>query len=104
MARSKLIWYSIFGAACITALAIVLRMHGASRPALYLSYPGVYLMQSFLQRFLDWLPGGFGMNLIAETFTFIFANTASYAIVIFLLLRIFIPDRSEDLPPIVDKK
>jgi hypothetical protein len=102
--RSKLISYSIIGGVGITALAIALRMHGASKPALYLAYPGVYLMQSFLQGFLDWLPGGLGMNLIAETFTFILANTASYTLVIFLLLRIFIPDRSEDLPSIVGEE
>ena len=101
--RSKLIWYSIFGGAGITVLAIALRMLGISRPVIYLSYPGIYLMQSFLQSFLDWLPWGFG-NLITETLTFLLANTLSYAIVIFLLLRIFVPDRSEDLPPIVDEK
>jgi hypothetical protein len=101
--RTTLIWCSILGGACITALAIALRMHGASGPAFYLSYPGIYLMQSFLQSFLDWLPWGLG-NLITETCTFIIANSVSYTLVIFLLLRIFIPDRSEDLPPIVDEK
>jgi hypothetical protein len=97
--RTKLIWYSLLGGACITALAIVLRMHGVPRPAFYLSYPGIYLMQSFLQSFLDWLPWGLG-NLITEALAFILANTVSFALVIFLLLRIFVPDRSEELPPI----
>ncbi len=96
--RSKLIWYSIIGGAAITALAIVLHGIGSRQPAKYLSYPGIYLMDSFLQRFLDWLPGGFGLNLIVQTLAFFLANTASYAIVILLVLRIFIPDRSEALP------
>jgi hypothetical protein len=102
--RSRLIWNSILGGGCITILAIALRMFGIAWPVRYLSYPGIYLMQSFLQRFLDWLPGGFGMNLIAETLTFIIANTLSFALVIFLVLRIFIPDRSEELSPIVAGK
>ncbi len=102
--RSKLIWYSILGGVCITALAILLRTHGVYRPVLYLTYPGVYFMQSFLLRFLDWLPRSVGMNPAVETLTFIIVNSASYAFVIFLLLRIFIPDRSQDLPSIVDEK
>ena len=61
-------------------------------------------MQSFLQRFLDWLPGDFGLNLIVDNLTFFIANTLSFALVIFLLLRIFNPDRSETLPPIANEK
>ena len=88
----------------MTTLAIVLRAQGAHRLVFYLAYPGIYWMQSFLQRFLVWLPFGIGTNAIAETFTFILANTASYAILIFLLLRIFIPDRSQNLPSLSNQK
>ena len=102
--RSKLIWYSILGGACITALAIAIRIYGNGQIAFYLGYPGIYCMQSFLQRFLDWLPGGIGMNAIAEILAFAISNTASFAALIFLLLRIFIPDRSKALPPLVDEK
>ncbi len=102
--RSKLIWYSLLGGTCITALAITLRIYGSGQFAFYLGYPGIYCMQSFLQTFLDWLPGGIGMNAIAEILAFAISNTASFAALIFLLLRIFIPDRSKALPPLLDKK
>jgi hypothetical protein len=102
--RSKLIWYSLLGGACITALAIVVRVYGTGNVAFYLGYPGIYCMQSFLQRFLDWLPGGIGMNAIAEILAFAISNTASFAALIFLLLRIFIPDRSNTSPALLDEK
>lgn len=102
--RSKLIWYSVLGGFLITALAIVLRSVGIYRPIPYLTYPGSYLMQAFVERFLSWLPWGIGDNLLSELFAFVFLNVLGYAFVIFLLLRIFIPDRSGELPPITGEK
>ncbi len=99
--RAKLIWDSIMGGTFITALAITLQLLGIHRPVLWLSYPGVYFMQAFFLRFLAWLPGGIGDNLIAETLGFVVWNTAAFAFVIFLVLRIFWPDRSGELGSIV---
>jgi hypothetical protein len=102
--RPKLIWYSLLGGACISALSITIRIYGNGQIAFYLGYPGIYCMQSFLQGFLDWLPGGIGMNAIAEILAFTISNTTCFAGLIFLLLRIFIPDRSKTLPPLLDEK
>jgi hypothetical protein len=101
--RSKLIWYSILGGVGFTALGLVLRMAGIYRPVPYLLYPGSYLMQAGIARFLEWLPWDIGGNLISELLAFFVLNVAGYAFVIFLLLRIFYPDRSQNLPPIIEK-
>jgi len=102
--RSTLIWYSLLGGFLITALAVVLRSMGIYRPVPYLTYPGSYLMQAFVERFLSWLPWGIGDSLVLELFAFVVLNVLGYALVIFLLLRIFIPNRSDDLPPITGGK
>jgi hypothetical protein len=102
--RSKLIWYSILSGLFITFLAIGLRWAGIYRPVPYLTYPGSYLMQAFVERVLGWLPWGIGDNLVSELFAFFTLNVLGYASVIFLLLRIFIPDRTSDLPSITGKK
>jgi hypothetical protein len=102
--RRKLIGYSILGGVCITLLAVVLRFAGIYRPVPYLTYPGAYLMQIFFQRFLEWIPWKYADNLISEDLLFYVLNVLGYAFVIFLLLRIFFPDRSSDLPPLTGKK
>ena len=43
-------------------------------------------------------------NLISELLLFFALNVLGYAFVIFLLLRIFFPDRSSELPPLTGKK
>jgi len=96
--RKRLIVYSVLGGAFITVLAVVLRAMGIYRPVPYLTYPGVYLMQAFVDRMLGWIPWGLGDNLISETIVFFALNVGGYATVIFLVLRIFVPDRSRDLP------
>jgi hypothetical protein len=102
--RRKLIWYSILGGVFITLLAIALRFAGISRPVPYLTYAGSYLMQIFFQRLLEWIPWQYADNLISEDLLFFVLNVLGYALVIFLLLRIFFPDRSLDLPPLTGKK
>jgi hypothetical protein len=98
--RRRLIFYAVLGGVFITVLAIVLRSMGIYRPVPYLTYPGVYLMQAFVDRMLGWVPWGLGDNLISELVAFFALNVAGYAAVIFLILRIFLPDRSRDLPPL----
>jgi len=102
--RRKLIWYSILGGVFITILAVALRSAGIDRPVPYLTYSGSYLMQAFFQRFLEWIPWKYADNLISELLLFFVLNVLGYAFVIFLLLRIFFPDRSGDLPPLTGKK
>jgi len=102
--RRKLIWYSILGGVFLTLLALVLRFAGIYRPVPYLTYAGVYLMQAFFQRFLEWIPWQYADNPFSELVLFFVLNVLGYALVIFLLLRIFIPDRSSDLPPMTGKK
>ena len=102
--RRKLIWYSIVGGAFLTLLAIVLRFAGINWPVPYLTYPGAYLMQTFFQRFLEWIPWQYADNLISELLLFFLLNVLGYAFVIFLLLRIFFPDRSAELPPLIGNK
>jgi hypothetical protein len=102
--RRKLISYSIFGGVFITLLAIALRSAGIYRPVPYLTYSGSYLMQAFFQRFLEWIPWKYADNLISELLLFFVLNVLGYAFVIFLLLRIFFPDRSGELPPLTGKK
>ena len=102
--RRKLIWYSILSGVFITLLAIVLRFAGIYWPVPYLTYAGAYLMETFFQRFLEWIPWTYADNLISEVVLFLLLNILGYAFVIFLLLRIFFPDRSSELPPLTGKK
>ncbi len=102
--RRRLIWYSIVGGVFVTLLAIALRSAGINRPVPYLTYSGSYLMQVFFQRFLEWIPWKYADNLISELLLFFALNVLGYAFVIFLLLRIFFPDRSSELPPLTGKK
>jgi len=98
--RKKLLLISVVGGVFITLLAVALRAMGIYRPVPYLTYPGSYLMGAFVDRMLGWIPWGLGDNLISEWIVFFLLNVAGYAFVIFLILRIFYPDRSEELPPI----
>ena len=102
--RRKLIWYSILGGGFLTLLAIALRSAGIYKPVPYLTYAGSYLMQIFFQRFLEWIPWKYADNLISEDLLFFALNVLGYSFVIFLLLRIFFPDRSSELPPMAGKK
>jgi hypothetical protein len=102
--RRKLIWYSILGGVFVTLLAFALRFAGIHWPVPYLTYAGTYLMQIFFQRFLEWIPWKYADNLITEDLLFFVLNVLGYAFVIFLLLRIFFPDRSSALPPLTSKK
>lgn len=102
--RKKLVVYSVLGGVFITVLAVVLRAVGIYRPVPYLTYPGAYLMQAFVDRMLGWIPWGLGDNIISELAVFFAINVAGYAAVIFLVLRIFFPDRSGDLPPLTGGK
>ena len=102
--RRKLIWYSISGGVFITLLALALRFAGINRPVPYVTYSGSYLMQTFFQRFLEWIPWQYADNLISELVLFFVLNVLGYAFVIFLLLRIFFPDRSSELPPLTGEK
>lgn len=102
--RRKLIWISVLGGVFITVLAIVLRALGIHQPVPYLTYPGVYLMQAFVDRMLGWIPWGLGDNLISEDLVFFSLNVAGYAAVIFLILRIFFPDRSGELALLTGNK
>ena len=61
-------------------------------------------MQALVDRLLGYIPWGLGDNLISELVVFFALNVAGYAFVIFLLLRIFYPDRSHELPPITGEK
>jgi hypothetical protein len=101
--RRRLIWYSISGGVLITVLGLALRFAGISRPVPYLTYSGSYLMQIFFQRFLEWIPWKYADNLITELLLFFVLNVLGYAFVIFLLLRIFFPERSNELPPLTGK-
>jgi hypothetical protein len=102
--RRGLIWYSICSGVFITLLAIALRAVGIYRPVPYLTYSGAYLMQAFFQRFLEWIPWRYADNLISELLLFFVLNVLGYAFVIYLLLRIFFPDRSGELPPLIGKR
>ncbi|HTP68913.1 MAG TPA: hypothetical protein VMJ35_08430 [Dongiaceae bacterium] len=102
--RRKLIWWSILGGVLITLLAVILRSAGITGPVPYLSYGGAYLMETFFQRFLEWIPWQYADNLISEVALFLLLNILSYAFVIFLVLRIFFPDRSSDLPSLTNKR
>lgn len=102
--RRKLIWYSVLGGVFLTLLALLLRSAGITWPVPYLTYAGSYLMQMFFQRFLEWIPWQYADNLITEDLLFFVLNVLGYAFVIFLLLRIFYPDRSSELPPLIGKK
>jgi hypothetical protein len=102
--RRELIGYSILGGIFLTLLAIALRFAGIYRPVPYLTYAGAYLMQTFFQRFLAWIPWKYADNLISEDLLFFVLNILGYALVIFLLLRIFFPDRSSELPSLTGKK
>ena len=102
--RRKLIWYSILCGVFLTLLAIVLRLAGIYWAVPYLTYAGAYLMQAFFQRLLEWIPWKYADNLISELILFFVLNVLGYAFVIFLLLRIFLPDRSSELPPLTGKK
>ena len=102
--RRKLIWYSILGGVFLTLLGIMLRSAGIYWPVPYLTYAGAYLMETFFQRFLEWIPWKYADNLISEVVLFLLSNIVGYAFVIFLLLRIFFPDRSSELPPLTGKK
>ena len=102
--RKRLILYSVLGGVLITTLAVLLRFMGIYRPVPYLTYPGSYLMQAFVDRLLGWIPWGLGDNLISELLVFFALNATGYAAVIFLILRIFFPDRSGDLPPMTGEK
>ena len=102
--RRKLIWYSILGGVFLTLLAILLRFAGIYWPVPYLTYAGAYLMQAFFLKFLERIPWLYADNLISELLLFFVLNVLGYAFVLFLLLRIFIPDRSSELPPLTGKK
>jgi hypothetical protein len=102
--RRKLICYSILGGVLITALGIGLRFAEIYGPVPYLTYSGSYLMQVFFQRFLEWIPWRYADNLISELVLFVVLNVLGYAGLIFLLLRIFIPDHSGKLPSITGEK
>jgi hypothetical protein len=102
--RRKLIWWSLLAGVFITVLGLALRFAGITAPVPYLTYSGSYLMQIFFQRFLEWIPWQYADNLISELVLFFVLNVLGYAFVIFLLLRIFFPDRSGELPPLTDKK
>jgi len=102
--RLKLICYSVLGGIFLTLLGIVLRIAGIHRPVPYLTYAGAYLMQAFFERLLEWIPWKYADNLISELLLFFLLNVAGYAFVIFLLLRIFFPDRSSELPSLTGRK
>jgi hypothetical protein len=102
--RRKLIWWSLLGGVFITVAGISLRFAGIKGPVPYLTYSGSYLMQVFFQRFLEWIPWRYADNLISELVLFFFLNAVGYGFVIFLLLRIFFPDRSGELPPLTEEK
>ena len=102
--RRRLVWISVLGGVFITLLGIALRALGIHQPVPYLTYPGVYLMQAFVDRMLGWIPWGLGDNLLSEALVFFALNVAGYAAVIFLMLRIFFPDRSGELPPLTGNK
>jgi hypothetical protein len=102
--RRRLIWWSVWGGVFITVLGLVLHMAGINRPVPYLTYSGTYLMQVFFQRFLEWIPWEYADNLISEDVLFFVLNVAGYGFVIFILLRIFFPDRSGELPPLTERK
>jgi hypothetical protein len=102
--RLKLIWFSIFGGVLITLFAVALQSAGIHGPVPYLTYAGAYLMEIFFQRFLEWIPWKYADNLISELLLFFVLNVLGYGSVIFLLLRIFFPDRSGELPPLTGKE
>jgi len=102
--QRKLIWWSLLGGVFITVLGLGLRFAGITGPVPYLTYSGSYLMQIFFQRFLEWIPWRYADNLISELVLFFVLNVLGYGLVIFLLLRIFFPDRSGELPPLTNNK
>jgi hypothetical protein len=102
--RGTLIWYSVFSGVFITFLAIVLRSAGIYQPIPYLTYPGAYMMQNLFLKLLAWIPWKYADNLFSELFLFFLSNVLGYGLVTFLLLRIFFPDRTGELPPLTDKK
>jgi hypothetical protein len=97
--RRKLIWYSILGGIVLTLLAIVLRFAGINWPVPYLTYPGAYLPE--IPR-MDPM-AVCGQSHLRRPFV-LWVDVLGYAFVIFLLLRIFFPDRSSELPPLTGKK
>ena len=102
--RRKLIGWSVLGGVSFTVLGLALRFAGISGPVPYLTYPGAYLMQIFFQRFLERIPWQYADNLLTEFVLFFALNVLGYAFVIYLLLRIFFPDRSGTLPPLAGKE
>jgi hypothetical protein len=102
--QRKLIDWSLLGGASITILGLTLRSAGITGPVPYLTYSGSYLMQIFFQRFLEWIPWKYADNLISEFVLFFALNVLGYTFVIYLLLRIFFPDRSGTLPPLTGEK
>ena len=94
----------MLGGVFITLLAVALRAMGIYRPVPYLTYPGSYLMNTFVDRMLGSVPWGLGDNLISELAVFFALNVVGYALVIYLLLRIFYPDRSNQLPPLTGNR
>jgi hypothetical protein len=102
--QRKLIRWSLLGGVSITVLGLAFRFAGISGPVPYLTYSGSYLMQIFFQRFLEWIPSRYADNLLSEFVLFFALNVLGYAFVIYLLLRIFFPDRSGALPPITGQK
>jgi hypothetical protein len=100
----RLIGWSVGGGVFITVLGIGLRFVGITWPVPYLTYSGSYLMQIFFQRFLEWIPWQYADNVISEFVLFFVLNVFGYAFVIFLVLRIFFPDRSGALPRMTEEK
>jgi hypothetical protein len=101
--QRKLIRWSLLGGVAITVLGLAFRFAGISAPVPYLTYSGSYLMQIFFQRLLEWIPWRYADNLLSELVLFFALNVFGYAFVIYLLLRIFFPDRSGTLPPLTGK-
>jgi hypothetical protein len=101
--RRKLLVWSVLGGVAITVLGLAFRFAGISGPVPYLTYSGSYLMQIFFQRFLEWIPWQYADNLLSEFVLFFALNVLGYAFVIYLLLRIFYPDRSSTLPPLTGR-
>jgi hypothetical protein len=96
--RRKLIDWSLMGGVFITEVGLAFRFSGIPLPARYLTYFGSYLMQVFFQGFLQRIPWKYADNFVSEFVLFFAFNALGYAFVIFLLLRIFFPDRAELRP------
>jgi hypothetical protein len=101
--RRKLIEWSLIGGVFITELGLALRFAKIPAPVPYLTYFGSYLMQGLGQRVLLWIPWRYADTLFSEFVLFFVLNALGYAFVIFLLLRIFFPDRAE-LRPLTGQK